>query len=535
MNRNPRIEKDIDNLKEEEFNNNDFIISLQDFTNQKLTENLAITNKSSKNYLLDFYMLGGSLRNRTPDDIIRIFELAKAKDKLRTLKCLFYIGDIREGLGERRTFRILLKHIAYNYPKLLEDNMYLIPYYNRWDSLFELFETPLEEAALAAIGCQLASDLLSDEPSLLAKWLPSVNASSKITKKRGIKVAKYLKLGGKNASDLTNIIKYRKTLKLLREKLNVVECKMARNEFNKIDYSKVPSIAANRYSEAFLKKDKNRYVEYIENLINGNAKINASVLFPHYIVGEILEKQYKLNTVKKIILEKQWNSLPDYCSGKDISALVVADVSGSMYGTPISVAVAMALYMSEKIEGPYKNKFITFSREPELIEIVGDNIVEKAINISKAKWGMNTDIEKVFDLILEVAVRNNLPKESLPKYLYIISDMEFDSASKQYENDKETLFKIIKNKFDEKGYAMPRLIFWNVDARSTQSPMTTDENGWLAVSGFSQNIFKALMNEEFNLILEENEQKDTKDRARSSAEELMYYVLDSERYSLIRL
>ena len=529
----------------------DFLNNLELNTNLTRSENGALTNKSTLNPLLDLFSLAGSMRNRSEEDIIDLFEKALAYDTLRALKYMFYNGDIREGLGERRTFKILLRHLAITRPELLKKNIHLIPHYNRWDSIYALIDTPVERTMFEMVKKQIKSDLEADNPSLCAKWLKSLNASSKVSKSLAKKTAFALNLceftGAVDKKSIyKNEEKYRKVLSELRTKLKVVEKNMSAGDFSTIDYSNVPSKAIANYQNAFMKHDNKKYTDYLVDVALGKSKLNSKTLYPYEIVKKILNS-YNLKEYEKIILESQWNGLPDYIDGKDLNSLCVVDVSGSMSGTPMEVAISLGLYCAERCSGVYKDKFITFSTMPRLKKIIGDNLIDKVRNIHNSDWGMSTNIAAVFDLILKTAIDNNSPQSDLPKNLIIISDMEFDAAASgfskysrsrnrySFETYKDTLFNSIQNKYKACGYEMPNLVFWNVDARQNQCPMTVDKNGWCAVSGFSASIFKAILNGETEI-------KNTVIDSATGEEiivtkqvldpvEMMIKTLDSERYA----
>ena len=515
----------------------DFLNALERNTNLTYTENGALTNKSSLNACLDLFSLAGAMRNRSEEDITRLLDLAIAEDPLTALKYVFYNGDIRCGLGERRTFKIMLKHLANNYPEYLRANIHLIPHYNRWDSLYALDETPLERSAYDLIKAQLEEDLTKDAPSLCAKWLASANASSKETKRLAKKTSLALNLCN-FTGDITkktiykNEEKYRKTLSELRSKINIVEKQMSNSEFSNIDYSHVPSNAMNKYTKAFYKRDGERFETFINDALLDKAKLNSKTLYPYEIVHKILSGKTKKD-IEKTIAELQWNGLPDYVEGKDLKGICVVDTSGSMWGQPMEVAISLGLYCAERCTGAFKDKFITFSSNPQIQTVRGNNIVEKVHNMESADWGMTTNIEKVFNLILDTAVSNNSPQEDIPEFLFIISDMEFDRCEgrgRDFHLYKDTLFNVLKNRFEACGYKIPTLIFWNVDARNNQSPMVADENGWVAVSGFSPSIFKAVLN---GIIIEE-EPGVIRTKEEVNPIEVMMKTLYSDRYAEVK-
>lgn len=500
-----------------------------------LTEvpNGAIMNKSTLNSLLDLFGRIGSLRQCSEDEITTLFDKAYKEDSLRAIKCVFYAGDILEGQGERRTFRILMKHIAINYTQALKNNLNLIPELNRWDSIYALFDTPLEEAAIGLIKHQILADLKSNKPSLCAKWLKSCNTSSKESCELGKKTARLLNLG--NFSDPNsfeykkkNEFIYRKVLSNLRERINVVEKKMSSANWSDINYNHVPSRAMNIYQNAFTRQDWERYEEYVKGLSTGKSTINSKALYPYEIVKKVLRGQVR-SDIDKGIANAQWDSLPNYITNPEMKGLCVVDVSGSMSGTPIEVAIATGLYVAEKCTGTYHNKFITFSSSPQIVDVKGDNIVEKIKNMERADWGYNTNLESVFNLILQTAVKNKAPQSDIPEYLIILTDMGWDrlEGNSRYRGfGNNTFIESIRTRFENAGYKLPVLVLWNIDSKV--QPMTADENGWISVSGYSPTVFKALLSEEL-LGAEDLEAE------KINPVDAMLVILDGERYSSITI
>ena len=508
---------------------NEFLNNMVKETGIVETTNGAIVYNSTFDSLLDFYSEAGSMRGYPEEEIIELFEEAYKEDKLRAIKCVFYLGDILGGQGERNTFRILIKHIANTYPEALKSNLKLIPKFNRWDSIYELFDTPLEESAIELIKEQLLMDLRSKNKSLCAKWLKSVNTSSKESNRLGKKTARLLNLGNfvnpdSFDSKKRNEFIYRKVLSALRKDTNVVETKMSSSNWDSIEYSAVPSKAMNIYQNAFYKHDRASFEEFANSLSNGDTKLNSKALYPYEIVRKILNGKVKTNIEKKII-EGQWNNLPNYITNPEMKGLCVVDVSGSMHGTPLEVAVSTGLYVAERCSGVYHNKFITFSERPKIVDIKGLSIMEKVRNIANSDWGYNTNLEAVFDLVLNTAVRNNAKQDDIPDYLIIISDMNWDDLESRRYNPSsydKTFINTIKARFEEAGYEMPVLVLWNVDS-SGSVPMSSDENGWISVSGYSPTIFKALLSEEL-LGADEIVREDI------NPIKAMLVVLDGDRY-----
>lgn len=465
-----------------------FLDSLYDETSIGETENGAVTFTRSGSQLLDFFSQAGSMRkNRIV--ALDLFKKAFAEDNEKAIKILFYLRDIRGGQGERDLFRTCLEWLGTNHEKIFNKVIGFVSEYGRWDDMF--FDNP---TCFKVIGKQLEKDSTEKAPSLLAKWMPTINASSKATKAKARFMAE--KLGMKE-------ITYRKKIRAIRKKIKVVEEQMSAQKWSEINYSGVPSQAARIYKNAFRKHDEQRYDEFIEKAQSGEVKINAQTLYPYQIYKSV-QSDYSQ------ALEALWNQLPDYTQGKN--ALVVADVSGSMEGDPMAVSVSLALYFAERNKGQFKDHFITFSGRPMLQRIVGRTLEEKMNSIERADWEGNTNLQAVFNLILQTALKNNTPAEELPSTIYIISDMEFDSCVEGTTN-----FEAIKAKYKTAGYECPNIVFWQVDARSGKNlPVKKDESGTAIVSGFSPTIFK---------IAVENK----------TPEQVMLDVIGSERYEQIKL
>ncbi|MEK4136387.1 DUF2828 family protein [Bacillus sp. FSL W8-0445] len=452
--------------------------------NETETLNGALAYKSTKSAVLDLFSMGGAYRNKSDDEVVKLFSKAYAEDATLAMKALFYLRDITQGQGERRFFRLALRHLSvYNKDSLVK-NLHLIPLYGRWDDMWELLETPVQKEIVKLVKEQLLADKEADNPSLLAKWMPSENASSTRTKKYARIFRKAL--GGTPKQ-------YRKLLTSLREKINIVETKLTERRYEEISYDKLPSKAGMIYRDAFFRNDEKRYRAFLDSLTNGETKVNSGTLYPNDIVGKILGNHHwlrpRLSKQEIKLFEGQWNNLPNYMGDKSEDSIVMADVSRSMSGTPMNVAISLAMYIAERNKGAYKDHFMTFSERPELVKIQGTNIVEKVNNISRVNWGWSTNIEKSLQTILDVAVKNNLPNDEVVKKIYIISDMQFNHC---VDGASKNIFKNMEEKFNSYGYDLPNIVFWNVNAHSN-TPMTMNEVGVQLVSGFSPSILTQLL------------------------------------------
>ncbi len=472
--------------------------------NISVTENGAIGYKTTGKALLDCNFMLSSMRNMKPDEIWTHFLLAYNENHVLAIIWLFFARDIREGCGERDTFRAIFKRFCYENDSDAVKLLPLIPFYGRWDDLTDVFfgEVPcsVRDKALQIITGQLDNDLLNmkaQKPiSLLAKWLPSANTSSKETKRRAEELRAALGWTPRY---------YRKTLVGLRKYIKIVEQKMSANEWDQIDYEGVPSRASMNYRSAFARHDRERYENYLTNVKEGKAKIHAGVLFPH----DIVHAYHNFFAVNET-LEEQWKALPNKVPDNE-STLVVVDGSGSMGShvgnTGISchdVARALGIYFAEKLKGPYYNSFVTFSSRPQFIYFADGLTLAAKLQIMRNHDDCsNTDIEKTFDLILDTAVKNHLKQDEIPANVLVVSDMEFDALryADHWANRRgvdQTLFDAIAKRWEAAGYKLPRLIFWNVCSRTGTIPVAVNELGVALVSGFSPNIADMVMSTEFD-------------------------------------
>lgn len=475
----------------------DFITGMKKATNVNFTENGALSLDTSGHGVLDFFAKSGALRGEV-DMALNYFVGALSEDAELALKALFYARDVRGGQGERDIFRNCIRYAANFYGDRMKHLVRLIPEYGRWDDLYALIDTPLEDEAFRVMKEQFVRDMESTNPSLLGKWLKSVNTSSNASRILGRYTAKKFDL---------NEVKYRKALAKLRKKIDVVERKMTSNNWENITYSKVPSQAMLRYQEAFGRNDPERFKEFMDKVKSGDVSIKASTLYPYQIVGKVLTGFYGMDKDTIETYDELWKALPNYMEGEK-TAIAVVDTSGSMTVSsnpstrPIDISVSLGIYFAERNKGPFKNHFITFSSRPRMQEVKGNNIAEKALNLSKADWSHNTNLMAVFETILDTAVKNELSQEEIPNKVYIISDMQFDIATGR--NDS-TNFQVIDKMFRDQGYERPDLVFWNVNAYS-DIPVEQDENGTYLVSGASPSILKYAMNCEsytpYDLMLE---------------------------------
>ena len=473
--------------------------------NKTYTENGSVTYRSTGRDCLDLFATIGALRRESEQEITARFLRAYAEDPDLAMKILFYGRDVRGGLGERRVFRILLRWLAVSKPESVVRNLPYVAEYGRWDDVLVLLDTPCRAEALALLKQQFDADLAAlssdGDVSLLGKWLPSVNASNDETIRAAKQIANAFGLSDRD---------YRKTLTKLRAQIRILENNLRKRDYT-FDYSKQPSKAMFKYRKAFLRNDAERYGAFMQRVSTGEVKLNTGALYPY----EIIEKAYHCDDAERLSLDATWRALADYT--QDENALVVADGSGSMYcgGKPMPAAVAqsLAIYFAEHNRGAFRNHFITFSMNPRLVEIKGRDIVDKARYCETFNECANTNIQKVFELVLNAAVRNRVPQKDLPSTIYIISDMEFDSCA---AGASLTNFEYAAKLFRQAGYRLPNVVFWNVSSRNQQQPITTNEQGVALVSGCSPRIFSMVMEGSLDPFT------------------FMLSVIDTERYAPIR-
>ena len=443
--------------------------------NTKLNTKGSDYYDTSYNSNLDVFTM--ITRFNSEEVIIRLFSNALNDHVDLALANLLYFLDIRNGKGERRIFKIIYKYLCNNYPEYAIKILPFISNLGRYDYILVGIDTKIEEYVINIIKEQLETDKKSDNPSLLAKWLPSHRTHGK-NNMLAKKIIKTLNMSEKE---------YRIILKELRNKLNIVEKNLTNKEYNKIEFSKVPAKAMIKYNEAYNKHMSKELELYKKSVLNGDKKINTSGLFAYEIVKKIILNQ-ECDTE---IFDLMWKNQNEIMN-TNRNLLVVADTSGSMTCNnyiPFCNSIGLAMYIAERNNGFFKNHFITFSEKPTLQEIKGNNLLEKVRNIREVNaW--NTDIDKVFELILNTSIENKLDQKELPEQIIIISDMEFD---KGVYSKNGTNFQGWKKTFQEAGYKLPTLIFWNVAGKTLGIPVTKFDSDVAMVSGFSTNILSNLL------------------------------------------
>jgi len=463
-----------------------FLDALQ--TEDTFTENGMVTNSSSLNECVNLFFTIGAMRGQDKQRLLSNFSKAFNENPLTAMRILFWSRDVRGGAGERQIFRDVIQFLAETDSEVLAKNIKFIPEFGRWDDLTVLFNTKVNDDAIATIVQGLET-----RNGLCAKWMP----------RKGVifnSIRKAMSLTPKSLR------------KLLVELSNTVEQKMCANEWTNIEYSKIPSLAMGRYSKAFLKHDDSGFRQYLVHLKSGETKINTGAVYPYDVVKT-------LNYGERELAIEQWKSLPNFMEGCTERILPVVDVSGSMgcsvggnsNVTCMDVAISLGLYISERNEGEFKDSFITFSEKPELQKLSGD-LFNRYSQLRRADWGMNTNLEKVFKLILGQAKKHNVSQNEMPTKILILSDMEFDQATRQ----SDSAMKMIRSEYEQHGYTLPSIIYWNIQSRNKNFPVRYDEKGTALVSGLSPSIMKSILIGNID-----------------SPEHIMNITIDSDRYKMI--
>lgn len=457
------------------------------------TANGMVTFQSTGNALLDFFSSVGSSRGK---NITPQFNAAYEMDREKALKILLWARDIRGGAGERQVVRDLLVNLEETHPEDAEMLIPLVPFFGRWDDLFVFKTKEMRQKAYSVVAEGL------DDPAtagLVAKWCHRK---------------------GKIALELEEFLGLRPTAsgfhytdgkaypgKAYRQKLvgltHVVENLMCKKAWDDIVFDHVPSLASARYQKAFNKRCAERYKLYKEGLVKGTAKINAAGVYPYDVIKSLVHGD-------SAVAKAQWEALPNFLGDEQI--LAVVDVSGSMgcpaggYGSKsvvrcIDVATSLGLYVADKARGPFKDCFLTFSGHSK-IEVLKGDIVAKHAQMCKSHWDMNTNVESAFDEILRVGKTHKVADEDMPRILLILSDMEFDQCVSRGRDARA--MDVVRHKYEDAGYKLPRIVFWNINARSGNAPVYYKEDGTALVSGFSPAIMKSVLKVSVDSFTPEN-------------------------------
>lgn len=481
----------------------DFATAFLNEGRKTYTENGALAFNTTGDARLDLFATIGSLRNADEERILILFTQAYKMDPLFAVKTLFYARDIRDGLGERNVFRIILKYLAKYHPEAVVPNLDLIGVYGRYDDLYCLVGTPLEEQMWVVMKQQLEEDItnyqLGNAISLLAKWIKTADSKNEKTRKLGILTAH--KLG-------YSVYDFKRIIRNLRKYIGVIETYMSTDRWDEIKYDEAPGRAMMIYRKAFMRHDEARFKDFVNKAVRGEVKINSSTLYPYEIVENILYRNENSD-----VLEAQWRQLPNYVA-EDVNAMVIADVSGSMRGRPMATSIGLAMYFAERNKGAYHNLFMTFSSESEIVELKGETLRQKIDYIHNSKWGMSTNLAAAFRKILHIAINNKVPANEMPKTLIVVSDMEIDECA----DDEWSFYELTKKKFAVNGYEIPNIIFWNVESRHNVFHVDSKRKGVQLFSGQAISTFK-------NIV----------ECIELTPVQMMENIINSERYESIKI
>lgn len=515
---------------------NELKANLEKENNYQMTENGAVGYKSTGSVLTDLNFRVSSMRNGVTPNDVNLFVQAMSEDLEYAIKWLFFMRDVRGGMGERTAFQTLYMKYAELYPVEAKATLKLVSEFGRWKDVIDIINMDSTNTlgGLELIQETLRNDIhnciIGKPISLLAKWMPSINASGK-ARQQAKRFAKCFGLP---------YCTYRRTLSKLRAYLDVTEVKTCGNRWGEIDYNKVSSNANARYTNAFKKHDGERYLEHctkaLDTTTNSDVKMHASILYPHEIwkkysdaLDLFLYDRYNpypnresKSAEEDVALEAMWKNLADM--GECGNTMVVVDGSGSMtcpspYKVlPINISRSLGVYFAERCKGEFNNILMEFSSRPRLIDLNGcKSLKDKVIEMSKYDDCTNTDIEAVFMLILRTAIKSNMNQSDMPDRILIVSDMEFDRATSQTtaRYGMKGLFDELADRFATHGYKLPKLVFWNVNSRTNTIPVIENEMGVVLVSGYSPNIMSMILSNQTDPWLALKE------------------TLDSERYTCI--
>lgn len=440
---------------------NAFVEAVKTVPKTVRTDNGMKTLESSMSDLVDLFFAVGASRGK---DLSTQFARALAQDETLALRMLAWARDVRGGAGEREVVRKILLNLEKTNPKALARILPHLAEFGRWDDLLIFTSKEVKAKAFTLIG-----DALRERNGLAAKWMP----------RQGALAAEIRTFFGMSPKF------YRKSLVNLSK---TVEQNMCAQDWTGIEYGHVPSVAAARYQKAFKKHDEAGYNAYKAKLVTGEAKVNAAAVYPYDVI-----KSHKFGGDATVI-QAQWDALPNYIG--DELVLPMCDVSGSM-STPVGgnanltcmdVCVSLGLYLADKNTGPFKDMFLTFSAKSK-IEILKGDLLSKLAQLQRADWDMNTNLNAAFEEVLRVAKAGKVSANDMPKYVLIMSDMQFDQCARH----DDSAMQMIERKYSEAGYTVPNIVFWNLNAKAGQAPVKFDKKGTALVSGFSPAILKSIL------------------------------------------
>jgi len=495
------------------------------------TENSDKAFLTSGDCNLDFFTR--IVRDAKIQDIIDTFVKAWNEDSSTAMEVLMNMRDPRNGKQEKLIPIVVIAYLKFTIPaKVYEDVLKAMLPYGYWKDLLRIHEfvsrinlslnkgkvvtkqqkllraklalTQAPAIELSMFADQLKTDydnLLSAKEtnkkisiSLAAKWAPSEDSHHDHHPMFAAKTIKTI-------MGLTSK-QYRVMLKDMREHLNILEMLMATQQYDKIDFSKIPATAMKKMNKAF-KRNTNSggveseariklhlsYTEFMAKLSKGETKVNVTGIQPHELIASYQHNKAEIDQ----LVEEQWLAIMQRVMEKGAFNKVTAivDVSGSMEGTPMQVAIALGIMVAECTTGPFHNQVITFHESPSWHKLVGNTLMEKVHCMAKAPWGGSTNLRATFDLILNEALRYQLTPDQMVDTLFVFTDMQFDSA---FRGSTTSTFEDIKLAFENAGYKLPKIIFWNLRTSDAKSlPVLKNEENVAMLSGFSSELLNCII------------------------------------------
>lgn len=466
------------------------------FSNFEFTENGAVSLESTLDDRLNLFFktvrdLGSFTDEESNQNLYNLIDKSFSVSPLDTLKILMNWRDCRGGKGDHCGFLVAFAYISKQYPEWFHSNLHLLHEYGSYldyVKLWHLVENADNKKTIMDLIVEtLKKDMVSLQEntdanvSLLAKWLPSEKYkwdrynNNKFVYELCRSFFRIRRVDNNHLKMLRTQV-----ITPLRNQIKIVESQMCAKKFNEIEYEKVPSVAMNKYKKAFQNNDAQRFAEYLDSVSKGEKKINSSQVYPHDLV-----RHYLNNKPLDEVIEAQWKEIKKKAQETNAfdKSIVVCDVSGSMDGTPMEVAIALGLL------GLYDNKLITFSEHPSLFHVSEGTLHEQVNQVAKMNWGYNTNFTRVMDLVLGLSARK--PEDAI-KRVFIFSDMQFDAAVGPH-NCTDTHFETLKKRFEDAGVELPQIVFWNLRGNTKDFPVEYDERGVVMMSGYSPALLTGLL------------------------------------------
>jgi hypothetical protein len=454
------------------------------------TENGALSYSSSLDPRLDLFFK--TVRGIHPQTLTELLEASWTVSPRDTIRTIFYVRDCRGGKGERKIFLESMKWLWNKDRTLFEKNLPCVPYYGCFKDFRKLLVEEHSDHWVKPLPVQdekaMKQSIVSFWSEVLGKDVESMNQNENITL-----AAKWVPIqSGLFTREMRLTHKmFRRMVRLLREKLHIVECKMSASEWEKINFERVCSLSHKKYNRAFLRHCPDSYTNYLSNVRMGEQKMNVGQLYPSDIAREFLQSKSITNETLYLAWEQLLLQTREKLSTLNKKFICVVDTSSSMNGRPLEVAVSLGLFLSELYpESKFYRKFITFSAEPSLQEVKGENLYERIQNLSQANWQMNTNLQSVFSLLLDESTA-----EDHPDVVLILSDMQFDSACPNMLGNNRTNLDWIEQRYKERGLQRPRLVFWNLRENTVDFPSTSQVSDSVLISGYSPHLIQAILDE----------------------------------------